>query len=205
MAVETFMAEIFLQAAVTAVQQGRDELHEALDTLPVPVYVTNAQGVITYYNQACVAFAGRTPYLGQDSWCVTWKLYTEAGQFLPHDQCPMAVAIRERRAVRGIGAMAERPDGTRVTFLPYPTPLFGEDGALLGAVNLFIEVTAVEQIRALRAQAVRCRRLADAITDQRTADTLNAMAAEYEEKVRTMRAANDQMEHPPEVGHAVST
>jgi PAS domain-containing protein len=80
MAVESFMAETFLQAAVTAVQQGRDELHEALDTLPVPVYVTNAQGVITYYNQACVAFAGRTPCLGQDSWCVTWKLYTEAGQ-----------------------------------------------------------------------------------------------------------------------------
>jgi PAS domain-containing protein len=35
---------------MTAVQQGAYELHEALDTLPVPVYVTNAQGVITYYN-----------------------------------------------------------------------------------------------------------------------------------------------------------
>jgi PAS domain-containing protein len=76
-AVETFMAETFLQAAV---QQARDEFHEALDTCPVPVCVTNAQDMITDYNQAFVAFAGRTPCLGQDSWCVTWKLYTEAGQ-----------------------------------------------------------------------------------------------------------------------------
>jgi PAS domain-containing protein len=138
---EAFMAETLLRAAVTAVQQGDCELHEALDTLPVPVYLTDGEGVITYYNRACVAFAGRTPRVGKDSWCVTWKLYTEAGQLLPHDQCPMAVAIRERRAVRGVEARAERPDGTRVSFRPYPTPLFDEAGQVTAAVNMFIDLT----------------------------------------------------------------
>src|SRR3954451_3685514 len=119
------------KCGLTAVQQGGYELHEALDTLPVPVYVTDADGVITYYNRACIRFAGRKPQVGQDNWCVTWKLYSEAGQFLPHDQCPMAVAVREKRAVRGVRAVAERPDGTRINFLPYPTPVFDPEGRLV--------------------------------------------------------------------------
>jgi len=182
MRAEPFMADTFLRAAVTAAMQGGHNLHQALDTLPVPVYVPNADGLITYFNHACIAFAGRTPNLGQDSWCVTWKLYTADGEFLPHDECPMAVAIQERRAVRGIEAIAERPDGTRVSFLPYPTPLFDEDGTLTGAVNLFIDVTEARQAQALWEQALRCRRLAGAITDQRTVETLTAMARELETK-----------------------
>jgi PAS domain S-box-containing protein len=190
MRVETFMADTLLRAAVTAVQQGGWELHQALDTLPVPIYVTNADGVITYYNGACVAFAGRTPKLGQDSWCVTWKLYTDTGGYLPHDQCPMAVAVRERRVVRGIEAIAERPDGTRANFLPYPTPLFDEDGNLVGAINMFIDITELKQINRLREQGAQCRRLAGAITDQRTVSTLKQMAAEYEEKACRIENSN---------------
>ena len=190
MHVETYMADTFLRAAVTVVQQGRGDIRQALDTLPVPIYVTNADGVITYYNRACVAFAGRTPCVGQDSWCVTWKLYTEAGQLLPHDQCPMAIAIQEKRAVRGIEAVAERPDGTRVNFLPYPTPLFDEDGALVGAVNMFIDVIEWKQAQMFREQALQCRRLAGSIEDRRTVMVLTSMAAEYEEKARNIEAAN---------------
>jgi PAS domain S-box-containing protein len=190
MRVETFMADTLVRAAVTAVQQGKWELHQALDTLPVPVYVTDAHGVITYFNRACIAFAGRTPRVGEDAWCVTWKLYTEDGQFLPHDQCPMAVAIQERRAVRGIEAIAERPDGTRANFLPYPTPVFDRDGNLVGAVNMFIDVTEQKQTQALRAQAVRCRRLARSTSDGRSKETLNLMAAEYEQKAGMIEDAN---------------
>ena len=42
----------------------------------------------------------------------------------------MATAIKEKRVVRGMEAIAERPDGTRVPFEPYPTPLFDASGAL---------------------------------------------------------------------------
>lgn len=150
MQVGTFMADTFVRAAMTVLQQGDGDLHQALDTLPVPIYVTDADGTITYYNRACIRFAGRTPRIGQDCWCVTWKLYTETGQFLPHDQCPMAVAIREKRPVRGVEAIAERPDGTRVNFLPYPTPLFDTDGNITGAVNLFIDVTEVKRAQVMR-------------------------------------------------------
>jgi hypothetical protein len=62
--------------------------------------------------------------------------------------------------------------------------LFDEDGNLIGAVNMLIDVTELRQTELLREQALRCRRLAGAVMDQRTVDTLLAMAVEYEEKVR---------------------
>lgn len=171
-----------LALAVAAVQQDRDRVAALLETLPAPIYVTDADGVILHFNQACVDFAGRTPVAGVDRWCVTWRLYDEGGVYLPHGDCPMAVAIKRRRPVRDVVAMAERPDGTRVMFIPYPTPIFSADGTLVGAVNLLIDVTDRRQADALRAQAQRCRRLALSIMDQRTIDTLLLMAAEYEEK-----------------------
>ncbi|HEX8214487.1 MAG TPA: hypothetical protein VF582_03335 [Allosphingosinicella sp.] len=167
-----------LQAAVTAAARGPAFLSE-LDELPEPIYLTDSAGTVTYFNRACIAFAGRTPVLGADSWCVTWKLYTEDGRILPHDQCPMAVAIREKRKVRGVEAIAERPDGTRVRFRPYPTPLIDQDGELAGALNMLIGLPDRNQIEFLHKQAQRCNRLAASTTDDRTATTLASMALEY--------------------------
>lgn len=173
--------------AVAAAGRGELELHAILASLPAPIYVTDADGWITYYNNACIDFAGRTPALGADRWCVTWKLFGEDGSFLPHEDCPMAVAIKEKRAVRGAVAAAERPDGTRVMFTPYPTPLIGDDGEVAGAVNILIDVTDRRQAGELRAQAMRCRRLAHSLTDRQAVDTLLVMADEYDAKAQSLR------------------
>jgi PAS domain S-box-containing protein len=114
---------------------------QLLDALPAAIYTTDAKGVLTYYNRAAVDLAGREPELGKDEWCVTWKLYTPDGKFLPHDQCPMATALRENRPVRGLEAQAERPDGTRWPFLPFPTPLRDLSGKLVGAVNMLVDIS----------------------------------------------------------------
>src|SRR6202171_4607747 len=63
------------------------------------------------------------------------------GPPLPHHECPMALALKERRPIRGMEAIAERPDGTRVPFIPYPSPLFDASGALIGAVNTLVDIT----------------------------------------------------------------
>jgi PAS domain-containing protein len=167
-----------LRAAVEAARERDPRLLRTLDRLPAAIYATDAQGVVTHYNRACIAFAGRTPRVGRDCWCVTWKLYSEDGEYLPHDRCPMAVAIRERRAVRGVQAVAERPDGTHVAFRPYPTPLLDEEGNLVGAVNLLLDVTGRERAHTLRARAARCRRLVNLMPDRRNA--LHSMAEEYD-------------------------
>ncbi len=172
-------ASQLVDEAVAAVSSTPDSFHELLDRLPAPIYVTDNDGTIIYFNEACVELAGRTPECG-DKWCVTWKIYTTKGEFLPHDQCPMAVAIREQRAVRNVEAIAERPDGTTVNFAPFPTPWFDADGNMAGAVNLLLDITAQRSPRYLGEQAAKCRRLAGFVTDNPTSETLNLMAAKYD-------------------------
>jgi two-component sensor histidine kinase len=59
--------------------------------------------------------------------------------------------------VRGMEAAAERPDGTRVPFIPYPTPLHDESGKLIGAVNMLVDIT--DRKRAEEQQALLVREL----------------------------------------------
>jgi len=91
----------------------------------------------------------------------------------------MAQAVKERRTVRDSVAIALRPDGTRVAFRPYPTPLFDENREFIGAVNLLIDVTE-EQVAALREQAQRCRRLAAALYSRDSITVLEKMASGFE-------------------------
>ncbi|RUZ29867.1 MULTISPECIES: PAS domain S-box protein [unclassified Mesorhizobium] len=129
-------------AQVTKTSSSTFDLpHQILDNLPVAIYTTDTEGKITYFNRAAADFAGREPELGKDQWCVTHKLFTTDGEMLPHDQCPMAVALKENRPVRNQSAISQRPDGTRVPFLPYPTPLHDEQGRLVGAVNMLFDLT----------------------------------------------------------------
>src|SRR5439155_10405729 len=120
---------------------GEARFEELLEALPAAIYTTDAAGRITFFNQAVVELSGRTPRLGIDEWCVTWRLYWPDGRPLPHDECPMAMALKEGREVRGVEAIAERPDGTRVRFMPYPTPLRDPSGRLVGAINLLMDMT----------------------------------------------------------------
>ena len=127
--------------AESRIQANERRFQAVLEALPVAVYITDALGQITFFNEAAVKLAGRRPVLGTDGWCVSWRLFRLDGSPLPHDQCPMAITLRERRAVRGEEAIAQRPDGSRVRFAAYPTPLFDDQGDLTGAVNMLLDVT----------------------------------------------------------------
>ena len=181
--------EQILDTAISALSAD-SEWQSVLAARPVPIYTTDAHGSVTYWNRACVEFAGREPKLGRDRWCVSWKIFTTAGEPLAHHECPMAQAIRQRRPIRESIAIAERPDGTRVAFKPYPTPLFDENGELTGAVNMLIDVTE-EQSHALHEQAERCRRLASALYSRESMTVLQNMAEGFERSAAELRGQND--------------
>lgn len=142
----------FVQLAVTrditerkrlevANSEAEQRLRDLLDALPTAVYTTDASGRVSYFNQACIDLAGRVPTIGSDEWCVTWRLYRADGTPMRRDECPMAVALKENRAIAGAEAMAERPDGTMVPFLAYPAPLHDGTGKLIGAVNMLVDIS----------------------------------------------------------------
>ncbi len=171
--------EQMLDAALGALSAAGD-WRAVIDRLPVPIYTTDAAGAVTYWNRACVEFAGRVPELGEDRWCVTWQLYTTNGELMPPDECPMAEAVRERRQVRDKVAIALRPDGSRVAFRAYPVPLFGGEGELTGAINMLVDVSD-EQAAALATQARQCRRLSGATFTREVCAMLDTMAESYEQ------------------------
>ena len=141
----------------TTLHERERRFRELLDALPAAVYTTDAAGRITYYNDAAASLWGHRPLLGSSEWCGSWKLFWPDGMPLPHDECPMAIALKEDRAVRGMEAAAERPDGTRVPFIPYPTPIYDETGKLVGAVNMLVDIT--DRKRAEEQQGLLVREL----------------------------------------------
>ena len=111
-----------------------------LEALSVAVYTTDADGRVTFFNQAAVDLWGRTPDAGE-MWCGSWKLFWPNGDPMAHGECPMAIALKERRSVRGYEGIVERPNGTRVSFVPYPTVVTDEGGQMIGAINVLVDVS----------------------------------------------------------------
>jgi PAS domain S-box-containing protein len=138
---QTIAAHVAFAIDQHAHRETERRYHDLLQTLGVAVYTTDAAGRITYYNEEATELWGRSPRLGVDQWSGSQRLYRPDGTDLPLDQCPMAIALREGRPVRGSEAVVERPDGTRRHFIPYPTPLFDDDGRLTGAVNVLVDIT----------------------------------------------------------------
>jgi len=136
-----------------------------LDALDVAVYTTDPQGRLTFYNDAAARFWGRSPELGE-LWCGSYKLFYPDGTPMAHAECPMAIALLEGRELRGVEAIAERPDGSRVAFMPYPTVLRDPDGTIVGAVNVLVDVTDRARVEdSLRATASALR-ASNAVKDE---------------------------------------
>jgi PAS domain S-box-containing protein len=142
------IAEV-LEATPTAAEVGSS----VLDAVGVAMYVTDREGRITFFNEAAVQLWGRRPSVGE-LWCGSLHLFHPDGTPMRHDECPMAIALQEARPVRDEEALLERPDGSRVWFRPYPTPIRDKQGQMTGAVNVLIDLTELRETEeALRSAA----------------------------------------------------
>ena len=117
-----------------------------IESLPAAIYTTDAQGRLTYFNAAAVTLSGRVPELGSQQWCVTWKIFLPDGTPLPHDQCPMAIALQGGQPADNSEFIAERPDGSRFWFTPYPAILRDTEGQIIGGINLLVDITARKKV-----------------------------------------------------------
>lgn len=129
-----------------ALRLSQSRYRELIQSLPAAVYTCDAQGRIQLYNQAAVSLWGREPEIGKDLWCGSWKIYRPDGTPLPLDECPMAVTLREGRAVRGEEIVIERPDGSKRHVVPHPDPICDASGTVIGAVNMLLDVTEQKRV-----------------------------------------------------------
>ena len=126
-------------------RKSEQAIRELLGALPAAIFVTDADGRITYYNQAAVRLWGRSPELGKDRWSDLARPYCADGKPARLADCPTEIALRQGKCVQGLEAILERADGTRIPVIPYPTPLRDATGTIVGVVNMTVDISKRQQ------------------------------------------------------------
>src|SRR3954447_1176646 len=114
----------------------------ALDAIPGAVYLCDHEGYLVRYNTEAAELWGRVPRLTERSerFCGSYRLFLLDGTPLPHNECPMAEAVRSDTPIRNAEVVIERPDGSRVIALVNIRALRDHRGNIQGAINCFQDI-----------------------------------------------------------------
>ena len=109
---------------------------QLLQGLPEAAYLCDREGFVRAFNEAAVELWGRTPVLGEDMWCGSWRLYQPDGTYIPLETCPMAAVLQGVPLTGEEEMIVERPDHTRRLVRPRPNVLRDMEGNIIGAINI---------------------------------------------------------------------
>ena len=166
-------------------RQSEDRFRRLVELMPVAVYVCDTSGRIQSYNNRAVELWGREPRPGSkaERYCGSLRLYSTDGRLVPHQESKMAEVLRTGVEARDLEIVIERPDGSRITVLVNIAPLRNGDGALIGALNCFQDITERKQTHMeLRHSLGQLRALSGRL-----------QAVREEERMRAAREIHDQL------------
>jgi diguanylate cyclase (GGDEF)-like protein/PAS domain S-box-containing protein len=129
------------------VDYGDSFYQQSLNALPVCAYICDFNGLITYFNQAAVSLWGRTPKLNdpEDKYCGSFKLYTPDGIRIEGEDSYMARALKENKSFEREKIVLEKPDGNKIIALVHINPIHDQEGNIIGAVNIMLDITERER------------------------------------------------------------
>ena len=110
-----------------------------LAALPVAIYTTDAQGRITFYNEAAARLWNREPKPGE-RFCAAARLLDQNEQLIRPQDNPIAMALKTGKVVEA-EAMLEQPCGGRIEISAHCTPLFDARGRLEGSVTMLRDIS----------------------------------------------------------------
>lgn len=111
---------------------------DAMDDIPVGIYVIEKDGTLVACNQTAIGAWGRSPALGaSEKYCGAHILRYPSGEVMPHASAPPSVVINNGGTVRNADVICEQPGGHRLLALVNVFPIRDEADEVVGAVNVF--------------------------------------------------------------------
>lgn len=138
--------------------QASESLKSILLNTPIAFYTCDAEGHINFFNKAAEDLWGRTPVIGKELWCGSWKILYPDNTPMPLEICPMALTLQLGERFEGVEVKIQRPDLSYRTARVYPKPIFDEKNQVVGAHNTLIDISAerkVESTQALLANIIK--------------------------------------------------
>jgi PAS domain S-box-containing protein len=127
------------------IEQSEKRYWELIENLPVATYSCDADGRIMIYNKAAAELWGLETEIDKDLWYGSWNIYSLDNNPIPIELCPMAVALKEGKAVIGEEIIIKRPNGEKRYVIPHPVPFIDNEGRITGAVNVLADITENKQ------------------------------------------------------------
>ncbi|MCF8335999.1 MAG: PAS domain-containing protein [Bacteroidales bacterium] len=126
------------------------ETKKWLDLLYEGIYVVNREKIIVYWNKGAEHITGYNPeeMTGKQCGEDTMNHQDYFGHNLCREGCPLEKALKGQTTESKL--FPKHKKGHRIPIAAFMTPLKNEEGAIIGAIEIFREVSAEEEIRHLK-------------------------------------------------------